>query len=76
MIETYNSQQQYMQNGPGRYYNIKNKNITNPFCTEEGYQENLAKGNNQYSADIKILKEEISRLSREVEILKSQMKNS
>lgn len=76
VIETYNAQQQYMQNGPGRYYNIKNKNVTNPFCTEKGFESNSAKGNNQYSTDIKNLKEEISRLSREVESLKSQINNS
>ena len=33
-IETYNAQQQYMQSGPGRYYDIKNLNINNPFCSE------------------------------------------
>lgn len=77
VIETYNAQQQYMQAGPGRYYNIKNKNVTNPFCTEESSQESSSNGdNNQYSSDIKKLKEEIARLSREVENLKSQMKNS
>lgn len=33
-IETFNAQQQYMQSGPGRYYDIKNLNVNNPFCTE------------------------------------------
>lgn len=32
-IETYNAQQQYMQSGPGRYYDIRNMNINNPFCS-------------------------------------------
>lgn len=27
----YNAQQQYFQTGPGRYYDIRNKNVTNPF---------------------------------------------
>lgn len=31
-IETYNAQQQYMQSGPGRYYDIRNLNVNNPFC--------------------------------------------
>ena len=44
-IETFNAQQQYMQSGPGRYYDIKNLNVNNPFCTQnqtvsgEGYYE-------------------------------------
>lgn len=33
VILTYNSQQQYFQTGPGRYYNRKNRNIVNPYCT-------------------------------------------
>ena len=31
-IETYSSQQQYFQSGPGRYYSPENLNITNPLC--------------------------------------------
>ncbi|MBY6929178.1 hypothetical protein [Clostridium botulinum] len=31
-ILTFNSQQQYFQGGPGRYYNLKYKNVANPFC--------------------------------------------
>lgn len=33
-IETFNAQQQYMQSGPGRYYDIRNLNIDNPFCSQ------------------------------------------
>jgi hypothetical protein len=32
-IETYNAQQQYFQGGPGRYFNTKYYNVTNPFCS-------------------------------------------
>ncbi len=32
-IETYNAQQQYFQSGPGRYYDPRNYNIVNPFCS-------------------------------------------
>lgn len=32
-IETYGAQQQYFQNGPGRYYNLRDKNVNNPFCS-------------------------------------------
>lgn len=32
-IETYGAQQQYFQNGPGRYYDLRYKNVNNPFCS-------------------------------------------
>lgn len=35
-IIAYNSKQMYFQSGPGRYYNIIYKNVTNPFCTSNG----------------------------------------
>ena len=31
-ILTYNAQQQYFQQGPGRYFNSKNYNVNNSFC--------------------------------------------
>ena len=31
-ILTHNAQQQYFQGGPGRYFNPKYYNVTNPFC--------------------------------------------
>lgn len=31
-IETYSSQQAYFQSGPGRYYDPRDLNITNPLC--------------------------------------------
>ena len=34
-ILTYNAQQQYFQSGPGRYYEARNYNIVNPFCSSE-----------------------------------------
>ena len=34
VILTYNAQQQYFQGGPGRYYDIRNKNVSNPFCPD------------------------------------------
>ncbi|WP_288221802.1 hypothetical protein [uncultured Clostridium sp.] len=33
VILTFNAQQQYFQSGPGRYYDPKNYNVTNPFCS-------------------------------------------
>lgn len=35
-IETYSAQQTYFQSGPGRMYNIKYYNVTNPFCPNDG----------------------------------------
>lgn len=32
-ILTFNAQQQYFQAGPGRYYDLKNYNVVNPFCS-------------------------------------------
>ena len=32
-ILTYNAQQQYFQGGPGRYFNPKYYNVSNPFCS-------------------------------------------
>ena len=32
-ILTFNAQQQYFQSGPGRYYDVKNYNVVNPFCS-------------------------------------------
>ena len=31
-IETYNAQQQYYQQGPGRYFTPDSFNVDNPFC--------------------------------------------
>lgn len=42
VIITYNSKQQYFQGGPGRYYNIMYKNVSNPFCTGN---QNTTEGN-------------------------------
>ena len=34
VILTYNSQQQYFQGGPGRYFNPMYYNVSNPFCNQ------------------------------------------
>lgn len=33
IIETYSSQQIYLETGPGRYYNREYANVANPFCS-------------------------------------------
>ena len=42
-IIAYNSKQMYFQSGPGRYYNIIYKNVTNPFCS--GNENTTARSN-------------------------------
>lgn len=52
-IETYSSQQQYFQSGPGRYYSPKNLNITNSMCsTSTAYQTTPIDGNEQNSSNV------------------------
>lgn len=47
VIETYNAQQQYFQSGPGRYFNPKNYNVANQFCTQN--QSNTSQSSNSNS---------------------------
>lgn len=42
-IEVFNAQQQYFQGGPGRYYNLRYKNVNNPFCSNKN-TTNSSKG--------------------------------
>ncbi|PRR83113.1 hypothetical protein [Clostridium vincentii] len=72
VILTCNAQQQYLQSGPGRYYNINNKNINNPFCSSNsnnstnnsscGELDELKKGMNDLMREVKELKKEINEL--------------
>lgn len=49
-IETYNAQQQYFQGGPGRYFNPKYYNESNPFCsTNSNTSQNSTTSNNKDS---------------------------
>ena len=48
-IETYSSQQQYFQSGPGRYYSPENLNITNPLCPSAS-SENSKTSNSETSS--------------------------
>lgn len=43
-ILTYSAQQQYFQNGPGRYYDRKYKNVGNPFCQKNPTPDNQNDG--------------------------------
>lgn len=83
-ILTFNSQQQYFQGGPGRYYNLKYKNVANSFCsaqrtetdtnqTSDSYEplKTCTKSLNKYEKEIKNLKNSIEELRKEIEELKN-----
>jgi hypothetical protein len=46
---TYNSQQLYFQQGPGRYFNPRNYNVDNPFCntTSQNANQNNSSSNDR-----------------------------
>ncbi|NFG24068.1 hypothetical protein JW813_14090 [Clostridium botulinum] len=86
VILTFNSQQQYFQGGPGRYYNKKYKNVSNPFCSTQQTQTDTNqsgdsfeatstnsnnKHNNKYEQEIKELKASIDELKKEIAEIKS-----
>ena len=54
-IETYSSQQQYFQGGPGRYYSSENFNITNPFCSSTSSNNQSTSNNETNSYDEKLI---------------------
>ena len=89
IMETYASQQQYFQSGPGRLYDKKYKNISNPFCTcncttvdENDNSQSEKSNSNSDIIDIKNqmdkiyshFESEISILKNELELLKKERK--
>ncbi|AGF56274.1 hypothetical protein [Clostridium saccharoperbutylacetonicum] len=55
-ILTYNSQQQYFQGGPGRYFSPLNYNVNNPFCNTNPTntnQDSISKNDNKSSKNKK-----------------------
>lgn len=80
IIETFNSQQQYHEGGPGRYYNIEYKNINNSFCSNKGEENFSYKKNkkgikkNEYD-EIKKINFKIYNLEKEIKELKQILKN-
>lgn len=70
-IETYNAQQQYFQNGPGRFYDLRDRNVGNPTCSNSSTGSS-ASSNCECKKEIKKLKKEISYLYKEIEKLKSK----
>lgn len=82
-IETFNAQQQYFQNGPGRYFNVKNFNITNPYCPEnsEGtssggstVKSDGEKNNKKAGNDINELKNTVKDLQNQINSLQNIIK--
>lgn len=82
VIETYNSQQQYFQSGPGRYFHPKNYNVANQFCTQNqsntsqstnsntGNSNKSKKDDNSKDDKIKQLELCINKLNKEVKEIK------
>ncbi|MGG7176848.1 hypothetical protein ACQPU1_04585 [Clostridium paraputrificum] len=74
-IETFNAQQQYQQNGPGRYYNPKNKNVTNPFCPNDGTNNTSTNQGSSGNEEIEELKSCICNLLNEVQKLRKEVED-
>lgn len=70
-IVTFNAQQQYFQGGPGRYYDVRNKNVTNSFCSS-GPDETSQK---KSSSEVESLKKDLKELKKEVNDLKIKLEN-
>ena len=65
LILAYNAQQQYLQSGPGRYYDVRNKNINNSECENSNDSSKSCHCKNELyelKKHIKALYEEIDRL--------------
>ena len=80
IIETYNAQQQYFQGGPGRYYNTKYYNVSNPFCqdgsTTEGSSSSGRYSENGHSSDnIDNLKNELKNLEKQIKEMKDKIES-
>ncbi|MDR5588003.1 MULTISPECIES: hypothetical protein [Clostridium] len=85
VILTFNSQQQYFQGGPGRYYNIKYKNVANPFCpnppthtdtnqTGDSYESSSTNtSNNQSNKSSNKYESEIKNLKNSIEELRKEI---
>ena len=87
IIAMYNAQQQYFQSGPGRYYNLDYKNVSNPFCSSYAESDkgdlraniiNRKRKNNKNNGeinqnDIHQIKDEVVELKNENELLRKEI---
>ncbi len=72
-IVTFNAQQIYFQQGPGRYFNPQNYNVDNPFC--QTTSQNTTQ-NNSSSKNSKKFKQKVKKKTRILIIIKkSSSKN-
>ena len=78
VILTFNAQQQYFQSGPGRYYDPKNFNITNPFCNNStsNASSNTSSTSSKSNTDIDInklenLEKQVQELTNEINKIKA-----
>lgn len=65
---TYNSQLQYFQNGPGDFFDIRNKNKDNNNCPNSSEESNTC----NCEDEIKKLKKQIEKLSKKIDKLESK----
>ena len=87
VILVFNAQQQYFESGPGRYYDPKNYNISNPFCSNNSTNTNgnasststssstsSSKSNDISIAKIENLEKQIQELTKELNEIKTLLK--
>ena len=80
VILTYNAQQQYFEDGPGNYFNPKNYNMSNSFCSNEDYDndkgvKNDSKKASKYKIKVKNLEKEIKFLKIQINNMKIELDN-
>lgn len=68
-ILTYNAQQQYYQQGPGRYFTPDSFNVDNSFC-----QSNQQTQNGMSAEQVKQLQETLEQLVKRIETLEQELK--
>lgn len=73
-ITFFNAQQQYQQGGPGRYYNPKHRNVTNPFCELDLKTDGkeFAEPKEDKRNNVDKLYEEIEELKKEIDMIKNR----
>ena len=71
-ILTYNAQQQYFQQGPGRYFTPDSFNVDNPFCqsNSQSNQSNTSTGANTSNS---ITAEQLNQIQQSMEQLLNRM---
>lgn len=74
ILETYNAQQQYFQQGPGRYYNPKYRNVNNDKCSYHNGTTGGTQTTSTSTSDIGNLESKIKSLERQIEILTEEIK--